>query len=985
MRLTSWHGACLYHRTGVESMEQRVRTLIEQEDRHRPLTDDELATQLGLRRDQVTVIRQNAGIPDSRQRRRQAVVEAIAALGHEELSDRELTRILTEQGFDVSRQVVSACRREVVREVPALAQPAKAKAARKASRPAPPPYVSPVPSQPPPPRAFDRLVGAGGSLKPVIEQVRAAVFYPPHGLHTLILGPTGVGKSELAKAMFEFAQESGRMAAGSRFVAFNCADYAENPQLLLSQLFGVAKGAYTGATADRPGLVEQADGGMLFLDEVHRLPPDGQEMLYYLIDHARFRRLGETQFGRQVRVMIVAATTEEADSHLLLPFRRRIPMVVRLPALAERPRSERMDFIQSVLAEEASRIQMPIRVKADAVRALLLYDCPGNLGGLRSDLQVSCARAFVGSVMNQARGITVGLGDLPAHVSRGLLRSEGRRELAGLVLGDVSATPGVSPVRQPVKDPYMMPRDIYDYVEHRHAELLERGVAGTELGRLLGDELEARLQALVRRVQTDPLIAARKELVSLVGPQVVQAATAMVEVAAERGGTVDERLLYCLATHLGAALERIRDGRPVLAPHLPPSGRYDREAEVARAMIAAAEHHLEMELPEEEIGYVALYLRSFSGSGEPEPRVGVLVLSHGRVAGAMVEVAHRLLGVNHAIAVEMSLDEAPEAALQRACQAAVAADEGRGVLVLADMGSLVTFGSLIAESTGIPTRTVERVDTVVVLDAVRRAMLPGAGLDEVAAALPGLRPAAAAGAGARPRAVLAVCITGQGAARRIRDLTQAAVPDLPVLTEGLVSSEGLRELTNEFDLVAVVGTVDPGLPGIPFIPFQEMLHGAGAARLRLLAGHLTTAATPPVKLTELIDPSLVLPQLDVTEKGQVLSLLAGLLTQAGYVRSDFLEGVIEREAMGSAVLGSRVAIPHADPTRVRRPGLALATLRRPIPWGDGQMVDTVCMVALTADTSSVVLELNQLAGDSKRLDRLTRSTSTLDILGVIHS
>ena len=60
------------------------------------------------------------------------------------------------------------------------------------------------------------------------------------------------------------------------FVTFNCADYFNNPQLLLSQLFGHVKGAFTGADTDKIGLVEKANGGILFLDEVHRLPPDGQ-------------------------------------------------------------------------------------------------------------------------------------------------------------------------------------------------------------------------------------------------------------------------------------------------------------------------------------------------------------------------------------------------------------------------------------------------------------------------------------------------------------------------------------------------------------------------------------------------------------------------------------------------------------------------------------------------------------------------------------
>lgn len=87
-----------------------------------------------------------------------------------------------------------------------------------------------------------------------------------------------------AETMYKYAKEIGKLKANAPFVAFNCADYANNPQLLMSHIFGVKKGTYTGAIMDRIGLVEKANEGILFLDEVHRLPAEGQEMLFYLID-----------------------------------------------------------------------------------------------------------------------------------------------------------------------------------------------------------------------------------------------------------------------------------------------------------------------------------------------------------------------------------------------------------------------------------------------------------------------------------------------------------------------------------------------------------------------------------------------------------------------------------------------------------------------------------------------------------------------------
>ena len=98
---------------------------------------------------------------------------------------------------------------------------------------------------------FDYLIGAEGSLKQAINQSKAAIMYPPNGLHTLILGETGVGKTLFANMMFNYAKFSKRFKDNAPFIVFNCADYGNNPQLLLSHIFGHIKGAFTGADTEK--------------------------------------------------------------------------------------------------------------------------------------------------------------------------------------------------------------------------------------------------------------------------------------------------------------------------------------------------------------------------------------------------------------------------------------------------------------------------------------------------------------------------------------------------------------------------------------------------------------------------------------------------------------------------------------------------------------------------------------------------------------
>lgn len=217
---------------------------------------------------------------------------------------------------------------------------------------------------------FAHLIGAAGSLKSSVKQARSAIVYPPRGLHTLILGPTGSGKTLFAHMMFNYAKSIGRIKEDAPFIDFNCADYFNNPQLLIGQLFGYVKGAFTGAVRDQEGLVAKADGGILFLDEIHRLPPEGQEMLFYFMDNGRFSKLGETGNKRESHVLIIAATTADPESALLQTFLRRIPVMIKIPEFQSRTVDEQVELTKFLLSREAHRTHHKFHVSSDVIKAL---------------------------------------------------------------------------------------------------------------------------------------------------------------------------------------------------------------------------------------------------------------------------------------------------------------------------------------------------------------------------------------------------------------------------------------------------------------------------------------------------------------------------------------------------------------------------------------------------------------------------------------
>ena len=142
-------------------------------------------------------------------------------------------------------------------------------------------------------------------------------------------------------------------------------------------------------------MVEKADGGILFLDEIHRLPPQGQELLFYLIDTGQYRKLGESDKLRKATVLIIGATTEDPQNVLLKTFIRRIPCTISLPPFRAKPLEEKIQTVESFFVAESTAIQRTLIIKPPVIKALASYEYPGNLGQLASEIKVLCARTFL--------------------------------------------------------------------------------------------------------------------------------------------------------------------------------------------------------------------------------------------------------------------------------------------------------------------------------------------------------------------------------------------------------------------------------------------------------------------------------------------------------------------------------------------------------------------------------------------------------------
>lgn len=692
---------------------------------------------------------------------------------------------------------------------------------------------------------FQSIIGAKGSMKNAVDQAKAAVLYPPKGLNTLITGPTGSGKSFFAHAMFKFAQSHELIDPEKELVVFNCADYANNPELLMSYLFGYAKGAFTGAASEKEGLIQQADNSMLFLDEIHRLPPEGQEMIFYFMDTGKYSRLGETGKSREASVRIVCATTEDPKSTFLDTFMRRIPINIHMPSFKERPVVEQLDLLKLLTGLEANRIQRKITLTEDVVKGLIASVGYGNVGQLKSTIQLVCARGFMNQLNKEEISLTVK--DIPDSIQSHLVGLSSNRmqmtEMSNYLEAKITVNPN-EPFYTMEMDAYELPYNIYDIIGDKAALLEAEGLDQESINQYISTDINVHLKSFYRNhgfsLQTE------SKLADVVNKEVIEFAHQMAALVDQSlSVSMKQNFIYAMSLHISSLLNKINSGeeRKMNSRIREMAMDYSKEFDVASLIKDKIGEVFQVTIPENEVYYLTVLLVSLKeekSAGE----IGVVIATHGNsTASSMARVAEDLLDIRGVSAIDMPLDMSPTVVYERIRQAVIDVNKGSGVLLLVDMGSLATFESSLEKDTGIVVRSIDMVSTPMVLEAVRKASLVDADIELLHDSLlkfsgySNQLPKAQVherNQVVKPPIILAICASGEGTARKIKEIIEKPIKQgnravIEVKTCSVVDMDTkVAEWNKHYSIIATTGVADPKLSA-PFIPLERFIEGGSEA------------------------------------------------------------------------------------------------------------------------------------------------------------
>lgn len=673
--------------------------------------------------------------------------------------------------------------------------------------------------------AFADVVGASRSLLEAVRLAKMSVGYPPRGMHALLLGEAGVGKSTFAQTMHSYAVEIGKVRPDAPFISFNCAEYANNPEILLDHLFGHVKGAFTGAVESKPGLVEMADGGILFLDEIHRLPPQGQELLFHWLDHGQFRRMGEVTTGRYSQALLIAATTEMDESVLLLTFRRRIPVTIHLPSLHDWSIYDRYELIYRCLAEEAEILNRPIRLTSNAVDKLLFAHLPGNIGNLKNVLKLACARAY--AFDNQNVELTIGRHHIQlAEVERVSLSTNGSFDK----FKDICVTPSDASIPT---DTAIFEESLYGHLTLLSERLEDIGLAQDEI--VVAIERE-----LLRWQFAKPVNPSLTELRRFVGDTFYSWMRSSWNAVVHRvDPVVTEAGFIRICMHLSGLTRDLKDAHASIEESVLQHIRreYTELCSIAESLLMAFARESGVHLPEHEVPLVALLLKPEAQM--PPSTIGLVLMMRGDgLATRYAETARQVTQAPnlHSIDVPFGADTGwMSEQFHRALQLA---NVGRGVLVLTDIPAIQQLTYRQADCA-----CIFRPDVTTLLQALFAAESGINTLDELRVPLQASqRVIDAKLQKVQKRQVWTCCMTGRGSALALKRLIENSVsPDILQQIDIVpveVAPTGAPSVPPENGVIAMVGSVRPNVPGIPFLSVEELLSPHGMERLVNVVGHM---------------------------------------------------------------------------------------------------------------------------------------------------
>lgn len=726
---------------------------------------------------------------------------------------------------------------------------------------------------------FDNVIGSESSLHLPVEQLISAAVYP-NGLPVLLHGKSGTGKSLLARLMYRYCVKAGIVSKSAPFIVFNCAQYFDNPELLSSQLFGYKKGAFTGAEENHPGIIEAADNGILFLDEVHRLSPEGQEKLFVLMDQGIFSRIGETGKIRKVKVRLVFATTEKLKDQFLPTFLRRIPIICQLPSFSERTYSERKELVYHMFQQEAKALSVSVKVSTKVIKTITSAKFDGNIGAVENLVKQACAKEF--SRQYQKNPITVNSASFsnefiiqqtdsfPEYINEPVLFQPNMK---------ISFSEEVTLVNQLYQQFLEQTLQAYESMKENNIsynEFTQNVIQGL---RYFIDEMifndtntsQKLINYLIQSLQEVFYSSNRIVNDNISGNGLFMISNYLLRKESIQNNTKDREAIYQLYHFLEVKLNT----------NIFP-------------IFQLLENNLDMSLNYMDKIYIMLVI--MMETQKKVSSIGGLIIAHGyATASSIGSVVNRLLGTPIFASFDMPLDIKIEELAEHLREYVRHSHAKNGLVILVDMGSLYDIGKQLIEVADSPLLLINNVSTSMALGCGEM-IQNGDQISEISENMKDVGKISSQiilPPNHQKHTIIISCSTGLGVAVKLKEIFEKVVPEQQSLNFIAIDYHHLKnkvtrkKIFQDNNVIGIIGTTLPKGINVPYISIDDLFSGKDNRLYQLLVSYLNPKEAnfindelvKKLSLKKIIDSLTILDsQKIMTEIEKCLNKLEKLLT-----------------------------------------------------------------------------------------------------------
>lgn len=549
---------------------------------------------------------------------------------------------------------------------------------------------------------FEQLVGYDFSLKEAIASAKAAVLYPEGNPTILITAKHGSGVSHFAKTVFRFAQASGKLKTRAPWILWDCKTLFNDQDKFQEIFLG---------DHEKEGILKKASGGMLILENIDVVSERNLDWLLAFLRGEKIQGQDEWPWQKDYHCITIFSTMKDTNEMMLNLLRGQMDFRISLPSLEERSIEERFLILQKFFKEEAKAMDRMIEVDTSILHALLLYEVTDDIKGLKNDIHTGCANSYVRSYNTEKKTIVLLMSDFPNYVRKGIMYYRSyKNEIDEMIKNGCKYT---FYKNQMLRDNKTAKKDIYQSIDARKRDLERHALTEEEINMAVSNQLESEFEEYFEQLceRVDSIDTLNK----MVSEKLISLTRKFLLKAAEQLSCKFSKEIFCgICLHVNSCLIKVSKKQRISNEEIARLlSKYPMHYELVKEFQVELGKEFNVKLNVDDLIFLLMFLLE-AKKDVNESKVVTLIAMHGsHAASSIAAVVNVLSDDSNVQAFDMDLDKNVRIVYEELKEKIIKIDQGKGILLIYDMGSIHTMAESIAQETKIAIRCVEVPITLV--------------------------------------------------------------------------------------------------------------------------------------------------------------------------------------------------------------------------------------------------------------------------------